>query len=898
MALTNFLGTETDLYKHPDSSVSVLYVDDEESLQKLGKKYLESSGAIIVDTLTSAEEALALPHLHTYDAIVSDYLMPDMDGLVLLQEIRERFDTMPFILVSEKGREEVIIRAIEYGVDFYIQKGEDSRALFEEISDKLMKAVQRRRVFSDQIPAVEKEIRGQYAELKTLKNSLEESEKKFRNIVETSPDVIWDTDLDGFVTYVSPQCRSISGYTPEELVGRNLLSILTPEGMEMMREVLKEGKTRKPGLFSFDVPVLHKDGSQRILNIRSFPLEDKSGNRVGFRGVSSDVTELFGMMKELRASEERFRLMAERSSDLIVILDDRLCATYISPSVFAITGYLQQELVGKSTEDAASLLFPMDIEEFKHIIRTLQEKESVEDVNIRILTKDGRSVFVNLYATPIVNNNLLTGAQVSMRVITSVKEIKAALYKSEEKYRVLAENVHDVIWTCDETMHLTYISPSVTRALGFSQEQALKMKLEDFLAPESMQVFQTFLEQGQDLLKNGIPVPHKMVVELEFKTKNKPSTWAEMMISTAFDANKKFTGFVGVTRDITKRKEAEELLRKSEEKFRSFVENANDIVFSLTPDGIITYIPDKWTTIFGYENNEVIGCDASRFIHPDDYPRISDFVNRSIVMERNHGNVECRLLHKNGSWQWHSLSFSPIIDAHGYVVLIQVISHDINERKRTEDALKKANRQLSLLTGITRHDILNKIGIIYAYLGIVETKITDDGLLDSFRVMKSATEEIQSQIEFTRIYETIGSQNPHWVTLESILSLLHPPEHVVLSTDIPGISVYGDPMLEKVFFNLLDNSLRHGKTVSEIRVSARKEGDDLIVVWEDNGVGIAHDEKEQIFERGYGKNTGLGMFLAREILSLTDITIIENGNPGEGARFEMRIPRESFLFIE
>jgi PAS domain S-box-containing protein len=286
MALTNFLGTETDLYKHPDSSVSVLYVDDEESLQKLGKKYLESSGAIIVDTLTSAEEALALPHLHTYDAIVSDYLMPDMDGLVLLQEIRERFDTMPFILVSEKGREEVIIRAIEYGVDFYIQKGEDSRALFEEISDKLMKAVQRRRVFSDQIPAVEKEIRGQYAEFKTLKNSLEESEKKFRNIVETSPDVIWDTDLDGFVTYVSPQCRSISGYTPEELVGRNLLSILTPEGMEMMRELLKEGKTRKPGLFSFDVPVLHKDGSQRILNIRSFPLEDKSGNRVGFRGVS------------------------------------------------------------------------------------------------------------------------------------------------------------------------------------------------------------------------------------------------------------------------------------------------------------------------------------------------------------------------------------------------------------------------------------------------------------------------------------------------------------------------------------------------------------------------------------------------------------------------------------
>ncbi|KAF5091538.1 PAS domain S-box protein [Methanospirillum sp.] len=897
MALTNFLGTETDLYKHPDSSVSVLYVDDEKSLLESGKRYLESSGPITVDTLTSAEEALALPHLHTYDAIVSDYLMPDMDGLVLLQEIRERFDIMPFILVSEKGREEVIIRAIEYGVDFYIQKGEDSRALFEEISDKLMKAVQRRRVFSDQIPAVEKEIRGQYAELKTLKNSLEESEKKFRNIVETSPDVIWDTDLDGFVTYVSPQCCSISGYTPEELVGRNLLSILTPEGMEMMREVLKEGKTRKPGLFSFDVPVLHKDGSQRILNIRSFPLEDKSGNRVGFRGVSSDVTELFGMMKELRASEERFRLMAERSSDLIVILDDRLCATYISPSVFAITGYLQQELVGKSTEDAASLLFPMDIEEFKHIIRTLQEKESVEDVNIRILTKDGRSVFVNLYATPIVNNNLLTGAQVSMRVITSVKEIKAALYKSEEKYRVLAENVHDVIWTCDETMHLTYISPSVTRALGFTQEQALKMKLEDFLAPESMQVFQTFLEQGQDLLKNGIPVPHKMVLELEFKTKNKPSTWAEMMISTAFDANKKFTGFVGVTRDITKRKEAEELLRKSEEKFRSFVENANDIVFSLTPDGIITYIPDKWTTIFGYENNEVIGCDASRFIHPDDYPRIFASITQKIIEGKEKAVVECRLLYKDGSWKWHSLNISPVLDEEGNVILLQGISHDINERKRNEDAIKKANRQLSLLTGITRHDILNKVSVIYGFLELMEKGLLDPSTTEYFSIICNATRDIQTQIEFTRIYEELGSHEPQWILLDLVIPRSQVPSSVTLNTDIQGIIIFADPMLEKVFFNLLDNSLRHGETVSEIRVSARKEGDFLIVVWEDNGVGIADNEKEKIFERGFGKNTSLGMFLVREILSLTDIRITENGKPGTGARFEMKIPRESYRAI-
>jgi len=116
------------------------------------------------------------------------------------------------------------------------------------------------------------------------------------------------------------------------------------------------------------------------------------------------------------------------------------------------------------------------------------------------------------------------------------------------------------------------------------------------------------------------------------------------------------------------------------------------------------------------------------------------------------------------------------------------------------------------------------------------------------------------------------------------------PAGVVLRSEVQGISVYSDPMLEKVFSNLLDNSVRHGEGVTEIRVSSAVSGEDLVVVWEDDGIGIAEEEKEKIFERGYGKNTGLGMFLAREVLTLTGITIRETGLPGRGARFEIRVP--------
>ena len=133
-----------------------------------------------------------------------------------------------------------------------------------------------------------------------------------------------------------------------------------------------------------------------------------------------------------------------------------------------------------------------------------------------------------------------------------------------------------------------------------------------------------------------------------------------------------------------------------------------------------------------------------------------------------------------------------------------------------------------------------------------------------------------------------------WIDLDAILSRLNPPATIALSADVKGIQIFSDPMFEKVFFNLLDNSIRHGQRVTAIRVSAHPSGGDLVVVWEDNGVGIAADEKEKIFERGFGKNTGLGLFLSREILTLTGITITETGVPCRGARFEIQVPKGVF----
>lgn len=202
----------------------------------------------------------------------------------------------------------------------------------------------------------------------------------------------------------------------------------------------------------------------------------------------------------------------------------------------------------------------------------------------------------------------------------------------------------------------------------------------------------------------------------------------------------------------------------------------------------------------------------------------------------------------------------------------------------------KANRQMRILTGITRHDLLNSIMVVEGYLNLME----DPDVL-SFHSAKEnieqALQRIKRQIQSTRDYETLGSEEPVWQNLDILVNHLEVPHSIQMEIDCLDAKVYADPMLGKVFENLLDNSLRHGgDKVTKIRVSGLASDAGFTIMWEDNGVGVPSNEKEKIFERGFGKGTGLGLFFVREILEITGITIQEAGIPGEGARFIITIP--------
>jgi PAS domain S-box-containing protein len=231
----------------------------------------------------------------------------------------------------------------------------------------------------------------------------------------------------------------------------------------------------------------------------------------------------------------------------------------------------------------------------------------------------------------------------------------------------------------------------------------------------------------------------------------------------------------------------------------------------------------------------------------------------------------------------------------------EVLITEIQERKRYEEAIQLANRKLNTLSSITRHDILNQITALVMYLNLAQEISTDPVVKDHLQKIDNITQLIQKQIRFTRDYQNIGTFAPQWqdvrLTIDAAITDIQ-AEGVKIETGISGVEIYADMLLEKVFFNLADNALRHGGHLTYIRFSCREANGMLIITCEDDGSGIPAHAKEKIFRREYFRNTGYGLFLVTEILGITDLSIRECGEPGKGARFEISCPPGTFRYKE
>jgi signal transduction histidine kinase len=252
----------------------------------------------------------------------------------------------------------------------------------------------------------------------------------------------------------------------------------------------------------------------------------------------------------------------------------------------------------------------------------------------------------------------------------------------------------------------------------------------------------------------------------------------------------------------------------------------------------------------------------------------------------------------SGQTLWVQTDKVPILDEGGKVTGLLVFVVDITERKIAQDALALANKKLGLMASITRHDILNQIMALNAYLELSREAVPDPTVSEYLEKIAKISASMERHISFTRDYQTIGVQAPQWQDVgacifRSTASL--PMRNVRVATDLHEVKILADPLFEKIFYNLIDNALRYGGDgMKQIRISSEESDKGLAIIVEDDGAGVSREDKAHLFTKGFGKNTGLGLFLSKEILGITGMEIRENGTAGKGARFEISVPKGAY----
>ncbi len=959
---------------------SILYVDDEEALLEIGKIFLENDRTMTVETVTSAPAALDRIGSVPFDAIISDYQMPDMDGIEFLKAVRSRFSDIPFILFTGRGREEVVIQAINNGADFYLQKGGDPSAQFAELVHKVRMAIERRSatqalqretVFTqaifDSVPGIlylydsdcrlvrwnknhetltgysGAELAGRHVldwfpdkadkqvildginlamkdgqasaeanlatrsggriaflftarrleiggrayftgigveitEKRKAEEALHASEEKFRGISERSSDLIYIEDKTGVITYVSPSLERILGYTPGEVIGMAGDLFVLDEDLPKIRS----GRAFKQegGIFeNFEIRVKKKDGSFAVLDLQAIPIfkdEDYSGLQV----IGRDVTERRKVELALEESEERYRILIEHNQDGAFLVQDAL-VVYCNQAFADMVGYTPCEIQGKpitgfiAPEDRAMVV--------ERNARRIRGEEVPESYEFALLHADGNTrvyIAMSVGAATYRNRPATIG---TLRDVTRERQQTQALKESEKLYRTLADSLPDFV-IVHRGGTILYANRLAAEITGIAQEDLPGHSIFEFIAPESKD---TVLEKMRQRDEGKTTEWYEVIVRV------RGGMTRTALVNSAEIPYRWSPAVLLVMSDISSRKQLEDSLRESEERFRLLTENSLDTIMLFDKELRHLYVNPAVVKGLGIPPAEFIGKTHREMAFPEHLVRLWEDTLRGVFDSGNPAEVQFQL--PNGIWaDWLLV---PVHGPDGFVDQVLASARIITKLKLTEQTLRRANRQVSLLNAITRHDILNQISVIQAFLTLAAKKPSGPEQEDYFRKLKSAAEMIRDQIGFTRIYGDIGSRDPIWQDVAAVLAQQPVPEGITLAVDMPRVEIFADPMLGKVFFNLLDNAARHGGSVSEVRVSAREGPAGYVIKVADNGCGIARDEKEKIFERGFGKNTGLGLFLVREILAITGIIICETGTAGSGACFEIVVPREAYRFM-
>ena len=992
---TSLFHIEISLNTKPTTKIKILHVDDDPCILQVSKSILELEGNFEVDSALSVDEAFKKLEEQSYDAVISDYEMPQKNGLQFLKELRQQKNEIPFILFTGKGREEVAVEALNLGADGYINKQGSPETVYGELSHGIRSAVSR----------------------KKAEEALRVSEEKLRRIFESSPDPIAVSSSDAKIIDCNPAALKTFGYsTKSTVIGRSVFEFFAEkERAKVAENLAREGEDVRNAEYIFQA----KNGREFIGELSASPVLQPSGEVECFVSTVKDITERKKMMNALRESEEKYRRQFEEALDAIFVADAETgILVDCNPAACELVGRAKSEIVGMHQRILHSP--EKNRGEFSRTFKEHIGKKKGQILETQVITKSGeiKDVAIKANIFTLGNKTLVQG---SFRDVTERKKAEELLKDSVAKYRDFAESLPEIVFEIDAKGNLVFVNQKASQITGYSQDEfGNNFNFIRLVVPD---------EREKAIANIKRLLSGENVGSNEYNLVKKDGAVFPVMIwATPRIVQNKVAGLRGIVVDISEHKKAEESLRETKEYFDNLLNYANAPIIVWDNKKKITLFNNAFEAFTGYSKESMLRENIEVLFPASHKTMILETIGKATRGEKWQ-SVEVPILCKDEQTRialWNSTNVTDkdgnivatiaqgqditerkkaeeeresgenylkaifksvltgiiiinaetheIVDAnpqaletlgtskeqtvgkicHKFVCpaekgkcpisdLGQVVDKsertllsldgekipilktvmemswkgqkylvesfiNITDRKKTEEALNQSmdelvlvNEKLNVVGGLTRHDVRNKLSAMTGYAFLLKKKHADQAdIVDGLGKIDQACKEIGTIFDFAKMYEQLGVEELKYINAEKALNeaiaLFSGSSSLEFINDCHGLSLLADSLLTQLFYNLIDNSLKHGEKVTKIRVHYEKaDQDELIVVFEDDGVGISAENKPKLFKEGFSTSgtSGYGLFLMRKMINVYGWSIQENGEPGKGAKFTMTIPRIS-----
>ncbi|MBA7504972.1 Sporulation kinase E [subsurface metagenome] len=743
-------------------------------------------------------------------------------------------------------------------------------------------------------------------ERKQAEEALQESEKKYRTILQSITEGYYELDLAGNFTFFNDSTCEILGYTKDELMGMNNRQYMDKENARNVYKVFNKVYTTGKPSKGFDWEIIRKDGTKRFIAVSTSLLRDAQGKPTGFRGVIRDVTARRQAEEALRGSEEKYRQLTEEINDAIYTLDKDGTVTYVSPVIEWLSGYSPSEIMGRPfTQFLHEEELLHVIEDYEH---TLSGHSTEGEYRFRI--KSGEIRWAGISNRPIFDGDRVVGARGTITDITKHKLAEQASEEARMRFEDLFESANELIITTDAEGWILHANKEVEKLSGYSKKELIGQSILKIAHPEDVP---KYIQFWKDIL-SGL-TPH---YELRGVSAKKPGAVSNLLASgSVIRKDGKIVEIQYNAKNITEEKQAEEKLRESEKKYRTILENMTDGYYEVDLSGNFTFFNDSLCEILGYTRHEMMGMNNRQYMDSENARKVYQTFNKVYATGKPARGFDWEITRKDGTKKFVEASVSLVRNAQGEPAGFRGIVRDTTERKEMEaerDEMEQRAQLASRLSivgemasGIV-HEVNNPLTSVIGFAEMLAHKDLPEDAREYATIINNEGKRVASIAG--RLLNFARHQKPETVytdinkLVESTLDL----QAYEMTTGNIKVTANLDPhlpqtmadpgQLQQVFLNIILNArtaMRAAHGGGKFSVKTQAKDDTIRISFKDDGPGIAQKHLKRIFDpffttREAGEGTGLGLSICQGIISRHNGKIYAESTLGKGATFIIELP--------